>query len=100
MLVPDQEHGITTWPCARPRRKNLARDRWALALARRGLARWPRAARRGEACTTALAVAAMLLATPLLAVGAGPIALAGLPAPPTARGLATGVTAIPGLGAS
>jgi hypothetical protein len=98
--MPDWQQGITTRSGARPRRKILVRDRWALALARRRRVDGPPgAARHRQARTIALAVAAMLLAAPLFAVGAGPIALAGLPAPPPPRCLATGVTAIPGLGA-
>lgn len=86
---------------------------WALALAGRGrcggrIGRgwrpgfdlWWLGLGAGRALVAAGAVAAGLIAAALLAVGGGPVALRGMPAPPAAGGMSAGGAAVAGLGPS
>jgi hypothetical protein len=96
--MPHDKQVVTTRSRAGPSRKILVGGRWALALAWPGRVRRRTAPARCQSLATAAAIAALLLASPLPAIVAGPIALTGLPSSPTLRCLPTGGATVTGLG--
>src|SRR5262249_25901983 len=100
----EKEHGIAARPVTGNARGFFGNFGWALALAgrRRRTGRGGRGCRLGIGTGPLLlptaAVAPGLVAAALFAVGGGPIALRGMPAPPAAGGVTACGAAVPCLG--